>query len=80
MTDDERRVVLEMNDWLRNKLAWNSPLYQKLRRCCACMQSACADRSACRAEFSAWAERKWDTAVAEECAARGKEMRRGNCD
>lgn len=67
-TDEERDIVLRQNE------ALPSARFQRLRRCCICLQASCADQAACRAEFAQWAERKWDTAVRAECAARGKSL------
>jgi hypothetical protein len=72
-TDEEREVILAQNDQLRNRFRISRPeTFQRLRRCCICLQASCADQGACRAEFAAWATAKWDTAVREECLARGE--------
>lgn len=72
-SDLEREAVLWQNDIVRRKFAANSPgSFQKLRRCCICLRNRCKDQAKCRAEFTAWAERKWDAAVAEVAAARSK--------
>jgi hypothetical protein len=63
-TDEERHVILQQNDALRRRGdGKNGRLFQRLRRCCICLQNSCADQAACRAEFTEWAERKWDAAV-----------------
>ncbi len=68
MTSDvEREAVLWQNDLLREHYRTQHPgLFQKLRRCCVCLQSSCADQSACRTAFAEWTERKWDRAVETE--------------
>lgn len=66
MTDDERAVVFEMNDWLRNKLRWNEPLFQKLRRCAMCGAGPCADAARCREALNAWTKQKWSAALKTE--------------
>ena len=65
MTSDlERELVLEQNDRLRERFRTSNPgVFQKLRRCCICLQSSCSDQSACRETFAVWAERKWNKAV-----------------
>lgn len=62
-SDEEREAVLWQNDLLRERYPG---LFQKLRRCCICLQSSCSDLSACRAAFAEWTERKWDRAVEAE--------------
>ena len=71
MTSDlEREVVLAQNDALRERFRWGVPdTFQKLRRCCICLQASCADQAACRAEFATWAERKWNDAVDKQLAS-----------
>lgn len=75
MTDDERAVVLEMNDWLRNKLRWrNGPLFQKLRRCAMCGEGACADAAKCREALQVWAKQKWSAALKAEWQRRNPDL------
>jgi hypothetical protein len=67
-SDLERKAVLEQNEWLReryNTRTEHAELFQKLRRCCICLQASCADQVACRAEFEEWTKKRWDAAVDE---------------
>ena len=59
-SDEERDAVLWQNEMLRERY---KDSFQRLRRCCICLQGECADRGVCRAEFAAWTERKWNQAV-----------------
>lgn len=79
MTSDlEREVVLKQNEWLRehyNTRTEHAGLFQKLRRCCVCLQASCADQAACRAEFAEWTQKRWDAAVEKQLdATLGPEM------
>jgi hypothetical protein len=63
-TTEERDIVLHQNEELRRRFRISRPdMYQRLRRCCICLQPSCADLSECREEFARWAEHKWDAAV-----------------
>lgn len=63
-SDEERDLVLRQNEMLRGaEQGAKGPHFQRLRRCCICLMSSCADLSACRSEFARWAEKKWDTAI-----------------
>ena len=70
-SDEERCLVLQLNEWLRERCSLLKPeLFQKLRRCCICLGSQCADLGACRAEFARWGEKHWDRAVEKELERR----------
>jgi len=66
-SDLEREWVLEQNDELRRRFRVSQPeVFQKLRRCCICLQSSCLQQALCRAEFAEWAQKKWDSAVVKQ--------------
>jgi hypothetical protein len=66
-SDVERAAVLWQNEMLREHYRTANPgLFQKLRRCCICLQSSCSDQSACRAEFETWTQKRWDRSVEAE--------------
>ena len=84
-SDEEREVVLQQNDALRERFINRSDyrvrqgplrqdIFQRLRRCCICLQASCVDQSACRAEFAEWTERKWNNAVDERLNEQGKQL------
>ena len=72
VSDDERVVVLELNQWLRNKLYYNRPLFQSLRRCPMCAQNPCTDAGKCGKAFQAWAKQQWSNELRREWKRRNE--------
>jgi hypothetical protein len=59
----EREAVLRQNELLRQHYSHVPGLFQKLRRCCICLQNSCVDLSACSSEFETWTKANWEHEV-----------------